>query len=63
MQRYVLTADNSNMIYVIFRVYHLGQQNMGLKIYVDPESLRSSGQLDFTAKTWSVVPVHTNEDV
>ncbi|KAL7624644.1 hypothetical protein AAE478_006214 [Parahypoxylon ruwenzoriense] len=56
MRDNVLTADNTNRIYVIFRVYYLGQDNMGLKVYLDPESLRLSGQLSFTAETLSVVP-------
>ncbi|KAI1633135.1 hypothetical protein F4809DRAFT_624584 [Biscogniauxia mediterranea] len=64
MRDNVLTADNvarnnnnPSRIYAIFRVYHLGQDNMGLRIYFDPESLRLSGKLEFTAETWSVVPV------
>lgn len=46
------------MIYVIFRVYQLdqGDQGPGLRLYVDPEALRLSGELDFTAQSWSVVP-------
>ncbi|KAI0385044.1 hypothetical protein F5Y04DRAFT_204258 [Hypomontagnella monticulosa] len=56
----VLTANNRTKIYVIFRVYNLGQDNMGLRVYFDPESLRLSGQLDFTAETWSVVPTNVN---
>ncbi|KAI1487736.1 hypothetical protein F5X96DRAFT_681025 [Biscogniauxia mediterranea] len=49
--------NNPCRIYAIFRVYHLGQDNMGLRIYFDPETLRRSGKLAFTAETWSVVPV------
>lgn len=46
------------MIYVIFRVYQLDQddQGPGLKIYVDPEALRLSGELEFSSQGWSVVP-------
>lgn len=52
------SEGDQNEIYVIFRVYQLdrGDQGPGLKVYVDPEALRLSGELDFTAQTWSVVP-------
>ena len=43
-------------VYVIFRVYNLGQDKMGLKVYVDPETHRSQGKLLFTGNEWSVVP-------
>lgn len=58
MKGTTLTGGDTNMIYVIFRVYQLdqGDQGPGLKIYVDPEALRLSGELNFTAPTWSVVP-------
>ncbi|KAI0424953.1 hypothetical protein F5Y09DRAFT_118782 [Xylaria sp. FL1042] len=46
----------SATIYVIFRVYWLGQDNVGLRIYLDPESLRRTHQLEFTSELWSVVP-------
>ncbi|KAI1377806.1 hypothetical protein F4677DRAFT_458573 [Hypoxylon crocopeplum] len=61
MQQNVLTEANSSKIYVIFRVYHLGKDNMGLRVYLDPESLRLSRQLAFTAETWSVVPIGVNQ--
>lgn len=62
MRDNVLTADNTNKIYVIFRVYNLGQDNVGVKVYLDQESLRISGQLKFTAETWSVVPTEVNQN-
>jgi len=54
MQDHSIASGCTSAIYVIFRVYNLGQDNMGLKIYLDPETSR---QLEFTAQTWSVVPV------
>ncbi|KAH9237080.1 hypothetical protein K456DRAFT_1495726 [Colletotrichum gloeosporioides 23] len=51
-----LVTDDSDTMYVIFRVYNLGQQDIGLKVYVDPETLRLAGRLKFTGETWSVVP-------
>lgn len=62
MRENVLTAGNTNFIYAIFRVYRLGQDNMGLRVYLDPESLRLSGQLEFTAETWTVVPTNGNQN-
>lgn len=58
MKNTSLSGETTNEIYVIFRVYHLdqGDQGPGLRVYVDPESLRVSGELDFSAPTWTVVP-------
>ncbi|KAI0136379.1 ino80 chromatin remodeling complex protein [Xylariales sp. AK1849] len=56
MKDNAITAESRDTIYVIFRVYNLGQDNMGVRIYLDPETLRLSEQLRFTAETWSVVP-------
>lgn len=56
MQDNVLRPGNLDSVYVIFRVYNLGRDNMALKVYMDPESLRVEEQLRFTAETWSIVP-------
>jgi hypothetical protein len=56
MERNVLSPGHGDSIYVIFRVYNLGQESMGLKIYMDPGTLRRNGSLDFTAEQWSVEP-------
>lgn len=56
MQENSVAAGDRSTIYVIFRVYGLGQDGMGLSIYVDPEALRVSESLQFTAESWSVVP-------
>jgi hypothetical protein len=48
--------DNQKSIYVIFRVYWLGQDKMRLRIYMDPEVLRAKGELFFQEETWSVTP-------
>jgi hypothetical protein len=58
MQMYTNSNVNGRRtedIYVIFRVFNLGNDSIGLKILVDPESLRQRGELAFTAVTWSVV--------
>lgn len=49
-------SDNMDTIYVIFRVYNLGQRGMRVKVYVDPEMMRLREELLFTAEGWSVVP-------
>ena len=58
MRDNVLEVDNTDTIYMIFRVYNLGRadQPLGLKVYLDPETLRLANQLEFTARSWSVVP-------
>jgi hypothetical protein len=47
---------NLDRIYVIFRVYNIGQDSVGLKVLVDPEGMRSRQELAFTPEKWSVVP-------
>jgi hypothetical protein len=42
-------------VYVIFRVFNLEAENIGLRVLVDPESMRAQGNLSFTAESWSVV--------
>ncbi|OCL02139.1 hypothetical protein AOQ84DRAFT_424260 [Glonium stellatum] len=49
--------SNPDCVYVIFRVFNLGQGGVGLRVYVDPDVMRMKGELSFTAETWSVVPV------
>ena len=52
-----ITPNNRSVIYTVFRVYNLGQGGMGLKIYVDPESLRLNEKLEFmTDGSWLVTP-------
>jgi len=43
-------------VYIIIRVYNLGQANMGVRLYVDPEGLRQRGELNFTAESYTVAP-------
>jgi hypothetical protein len=58
MQEYTNSNANSQRakeIYVIFRVVNLGNDSIGVKVLVDLESIRQRGEIEFTAKTWSVV--------
>ncbi|KAH8702222.1 hypothetical protein BGW36DRAFT_289384 [Talaromyces proteolyticus] len=48
-----LTVPEST-IYVIFRVYNLGKENMHLRVYVDPESLQQQNYLKFTPESYRV---------
>lgn len=41
---------------MIFRVFNLGSNSIGVKLLVDPEGMRQRGELVFTAETWSVIP-------
>lgn len=56
MQNNALVPRVGTDLYVIFRVYKLGQDGMGLQIYLDPERLRQQGKLVFTGERWSVTP-------
>lgn len=49
-------AEDCDKIYIIARVYYLGKPEMGVKLYVDPASLRQKGKLIFRADKYSVVP-------
>ncbi|KAK8094937.1 hypothetical protein PG997_001622 [Apiospora hydei] len=49
-------TGKKDTIYAIFRVFNLGQDDMSLKIYLDPEALRIHDDLTFTTESWSVVP-------
>ncbi|KAL4968127.1 uncharacterized protein BDV14DRAFT_206779 [Aspergillus stella-maris] len=43
-------------LYIIFRVYNLGRDDVRMQIYVNPGLMRERGELLFTAGTWSVLP-------
>ncbi|KAI8676088.1 hypothetical protein NCS56_00495700 [Fusarium sp. Ph1] len=55
MQRVHSTQDRSE-VYMIFRVFWLNSDGIGLSVYSDPEKLRQQGQLLFTGQTWSITP-------
>ncbi|KAL5334193.1 hypothetical protein BJX70DRAFT_378796 [Aspergillus crustosus] len=46
-------------VYLICRVYDLGLESMGMKIFVDPYVMEGAGELRFTADTWTVTPMFT----
>lgn len=52
-----LGDSNQSEIYAVFRVFNLGKDSIGLRIYIDPEEQRRAGKLKFTADKWVVVPM------
>lgn len=48
--------NNQASVYVIFRVYNLGRDAVGMKVYVNPGQMQARGALVFVTETWSVVP-------
>ncbi|KAK4235362.1 hypothetical protein C8A03DRAFT_36794 [Achaetomium macrosporum] len=49
-------AEERSRVYMIFRVYGLESERIGMHVYLDPEYLRLDGQLVFTGEVWSVTP-------
>ena len=43
-------------MYIILRVFNIGQERIGIRVYVDPELMRITNELEFTPETYSVVP-------
>ncbi|KAK0758152.1 hypothetical protein N5P37_009453 [Trichoderma harzianum] len=57
--QYKMLHDNrgkEDSVYIIMRVFNVGNGNIGLRLYVDPAELEAKEELLFTAETWSVVP-------
>ncbi|KAI3332631.1 hypothetical protein F4824DRAFT_474516 [Ustulina deusta] len=52
----VNSSADSPTIYVIFRVFNVDKDSIGLKIYMDPEKLRCDGLLVFTEQAYAVTP-------
>lgn len=49
-------AEDQREVYMIFRVHNLEDENIAMRVYLDPEQLRQEDRLAFTGETWSVVP-------
>lgn len=50
------SGANGAKIYMVARVFNVNSNNIGIKVYVDPERLRLSGGLLFRKDKYSVVP-------
>jgi hypothetical protein len=52
----LVDTTSSKEVYLIARVFSLGDSGTGLKLYVDPETLRENGELEFKADKFVVTP-------
>ncbi|SCV57582.1 unnamed protein product [Fusarium fujikuroi] len=52
----VNTDTQRRKVYILFRVHGLESGQVGLRVFIDPEALRKSGDLVFEAQSWTVTP-------
>ncbi|KAH7178821.1 hypothetical protein DER46DRAFT_676814 [Fusarium sp. MPI-SDFR-AT-0072] len=52
----VNTATQRRKVYILFRVHGLESGQVGLRVFIDLEALRKSGDLVFEAQSWVVTP-------
>lgn len=52
-----LNDEPSECVYIIARVFRLGSSGFGLKLYMDPATLREEKRLKFKANVYQVTPV------
>ncbi|CZR46066.1 uncharacterized protein FPRO_11513 [Fusarium proliferatum ET1] len=52
----VNTDTQRRKVYILFRVHGLESGQVGLRIFLDLEALRKSGDLVFEAQSWTVTP-------
>jgi hypothetical protein len=55
-QMTLIDGQAAIQVYMIMRVFDLGQDEIGLRIYLDPETLRRNNSLRFTADMYRVEP-------
>ena len=49
MQKMKLTkGETSSKVYIILRVFNLDKENIGMRLYVDPASMETRGELQIT---------------
>jgi hypothetical protein len=46
----------SGEVYIIARVFKLGKEGMGYRLYVDPATLKAQGRLKFESNQYAVTP-------
>lgn len=61
--RLMALRPGSTEIYIILRVFNLGQKNMGMHIYVDPAKLKIDKDLIFEADRYTVTPKEVEEEL
>lgn len=54
--RDVHDVEEQTELYMILRVFGIESDEIGVKLYLDPEQLRLDESLLFTGETWSVIP-------
>ncbi|KAJ4052179.1 hypothetical protein NW756_001612 [Fusarium oxysporum] len=52
----VTTATQRRKVYILFRIHGLESGQVGVRIYIDLEALRKTGDLVFEAQSWTVTP-------
>jgi hypothetical protein len=58
MKGMVISGESvSDNVYLVTRVFDLGQRTMGLKFYLDPVGLKRDGRLLFKPSKYEVTPV------
>lgn len=50
-----LGSQNTDVVYLIARVFNLDKDLVGMRMYVDPQVTKEN-ELLFTSETWSVTP-------
>ncbi|KAL8736556.1 MAG: hypothetical protein Q9181_002384 [Wetmoreana brouardii] len=51
-------GNSRSSIYIICRIFNLGQgDRTGMHIYLDPETKRRNGELEFSTHSWAVKPL------
>ncbi|CAG9997117.1 unnamed protein product [Clonostachys byssicola] len=50
------SIEDRSEVYMILRVFWLDSNNIGMRVYLDPEHMRQEGGLIFTGETWSIIP-------
>lgn len=43
-------------VYIVMRVFNLGQDNIGVRLYVDPGTMERNGMLNFEPASYIVTP-------
>lgn len=55
MERLALEPGTpASAVYVLIRVFNVEQESIGVRVFVDPETQRRAGRLDFSVDTWKV---------
>lgn len=57
MQGMTLSYDTlATEIYIVMRVFNMGQDDVGLRLYVDPATMEREGRLGFETGQYVVMP-------